>query len=222
MRINNIFVHNWFAILYFNFKMLPFKQAIRLPFDFYGKIRFQGLTGRVILDTHNLKIGCIKIGSQGCDMFPKSETVLTINGEWLVKGKFILGMGSSLIIKRGGRFSCGDGVNIGPRSLVFCQEDITLNENFLSSWDCQIMDTDTHQIIDLSTNRVNEYIKPVLVGSDVWIGNGVIINKGCILASNTIVASRSLCNKDYSSEGCNCILAGAPAKIVARNKSWKK
>lgn len=29
-----IFVHNWIAILYFNFKKLPFKQAIKLPFDF--------------------------------------------------------------------------------------------------------------------------------------------------------------------------------------------
>lgn len=27
-----IFVHNWIAILYFNFKKLPFKQAIKLPY----------------------------------------------------------------------------------------------------------------------------------------------------------------------------------------------
>lgn len=36
-----IFVHNWIAILYFNFKKLPFKQAIKLPFDFYYKSPIQ-------------------------------------------------------------------------------------------------------------------------------------------------------------------------------------
>lgn len=44
-----IFVHNWIAILYFNFKKLPFKQAIKLPFDFYYKVRFKNLKGKIII-----------------------------------------------------------------------------------------------------------------------------------------------------------------------------
>ena len=48
MNLLNLFKRNWKAILYFNFKMLSFRQAIKFPFDFYGKIRFReryGLSG---------------------------------------------------------------------------------------------------------------------------------------------------------------------------------
>ena len=45
-----IFQHNWLAIFYFNFKMLPFKQAIKLPFDFYHHIRFENLSGKIIIN----------------------------------------------------------------------------------------------------------------------------------------------------------------------------
>ena len=48
----HLFVHNWWAIIYFNFKVLPFKQAIRLPFDFYGKVRFVSLKGKVSLTSN--------------------------------------------------------------------------------------------------------------------------------------------------------------------------
>ena len=54
-----IFVHNWIAILYFNFKKLPFKQAIKLPFDFYYKVRFKNLKGKIIIKNENIHRGMI-------------------------------------------------------------------------------------------------------------------------------------------------------------------
>lgn len=60
MQIKNLFKRNWFAILYFNFKMLPFRQAVRLPFDFYGKIKFQSLKGKVIINT-TVSRGCFQL-----------------------------------------------------------------------------------------------------------------------------------------------------------------
>ena len=47
-----LFAHNWFAILYFNFKMLPFKQAIHFPFDFCYRIKFRRLTGKILSSTY--------------------------------------------------------------------------------------------------------------------------------------------------------------------------
>ena len=61
MLIKNLFKRNWFAILYFNFKMLPFRQAVGFPFDFYGKIKFQSLKGKVIINT-TVSRGCFQFG----------------------------------------------------------------------------------------------------------------------------------------------------------------
>lgn len=55
-----IFQHNWLAIFYFNFKMLPFKQAIKLPFDFYHQIRFENLSGKTIINSSHIHRAMIK------------------------------------------------------------------------------------------------------------------------------------------------------------------
>lgn len=219
--LKNLFIHNWCAILYFNFKMLPFKQAIRLPFDFYGKVRFVNLDGTVKLNTSNLRIGMIKIGAQGTDMFPKAETVLNINGSIEIEDRLVLGMGSSIISLKGSSLVFGHNVILGAKNLIYCEKAISLGDNFLTSWDCQIMDSDTHKVIDIDTGNYNMTCQDVNAAKNVWLGNGVIVNKGTKFPSNTIVASRSLCNKDYTKFGQYCVLAGSPAKVVATNKKWE-
>ena len=219
--LKKLFCHNWWAILYFNFKMLPLSQAIRLPFDFYGKVRFVDLSGKILLKSNRLIPGMIKIGSQGSDMFPAMPTVLSIAGTIEIEHTLVLGMGSSLVCKKNGCIHFGKDNILGARNLLFCEKSIYFEDEFLSSWDCQIMDSDTHSVIDRNNQTSSSYISPVHVGRHVWIGNGVIINKGTCLVPDTIVASRSLCNKDYRSQGSYCVLAGSPAKVVSSNKLWQ-
>ena len=71
--LKKITAHNWLSSIYLNFKMLPFNQAIYLPLDCYGKVRFEKLTGKIILKTTHVYRGMIKIGSQGSDMISKGE-----------------------------------------------------------------------------------------------------------------------------------------------------
>lgn len=219
--LNKLFIHNWCAILYFNFKMLPFKQAIRLPFDFYGKVRFLNLSGSIQLKSDSLRMGMIKIGSQGLDMFPKSETVLNIKGEVLIADRLVIGMGSSVVSLPNSTIIFGRNAILGAKNLIYCEKGITVGDNFLTSWDCQIMDSDTHTVIDTESGQSNAVCKEVIAGDNVWLGNGVIVNKGTRFASNTIVASRSLTNKNYIQFGENCVLAGSPAKVISTNKRWE-
>ena len=221
MILKGFYIHNWWAILFFNFKMLPFKQAIYLPFDFYGKVRFVNLSGSINLRSEKLKVGMIKIGAQGTDMFPKTETILNIKGDITIEDRLVLGMGSTLISLSDSTIRFGKNAIIGAKNLIYCEKSITFGDNFLTSWDCQIMDSDTHKVIDIETGHYNAVAKDVITGSNVWLGNGVIVNKGTNLPSNTIVASRSLCNKDYTEVRENCVLAGSPAKVVSTNKRWE-
>lgn len=210
--------HNLFATLYFNFKMLPFWQAIKLPFVFGGSIHFERLCGKI---TFNAPVsrGMFKVGFQGCDMFPGLTTTIDIAGELIVGGKNWIGAGSLLRIEPKGICEFHNNSRVGARSLVFSESRITLGENFLTSWDCQIMDTDTHSLIDLNTGKIYPRTAPVFLGKDCWIGNHVIINKGTILPPGSIVASMSLCNKDYTKIApFNCVLGGIPAKVIAEGK----
>ncbi len=221
MIIRKFFIHNWPAIFYLNFKMLPFHKAIHLPIDIYGKVRFEKLTGRLSLNGRVLRAGMIKIGSQGSDMFPNSNCVVSIEGTVEITDTLIVGTGSSFISKKGSKIRFGSNAIFGARNIIFCEQEMNFGDDFLTSWDCQIMDTDTHDVVDCITSEFRPSVKPVSFGEHVWLGNGVIVNKGTKLPSNTIVASRSLCNKDYTDIGEYSILAGSPAKVVAKNKRWR-
>lgn len=214
------FNHNWFAILYFNFKMFPLEQAIHLPFGFCHKVKFKRLSGKIIIDGNTISRGMIRVGAQGSDMFDGTSTILDIAGTLLIKGKGIsIGTGSLLRVERNGFVELNSGVVLGAKNIVLCEQHISIGRHTISSWNCQFMDTDTHSIINLDNGNVLPRSHPIEIGLHCWIGNNVLVNKGTILPNDTIVASYSLCNKDYGNiVSENSIIGGIPAKKLAENK----
>lgn len=199
--------------------MLPWRQAILFPFDFGGKIKFRHLSGSIKI-TSPIRRGMIKIGFHGSDMFPDETTVLDLKGSLILNGNNIrIGTGSLIRIESNGECLIGDNSLIGARALILCETKIAISENLISAWDCQLMDTDTHSILDISTNHISSRTLPIIINKNCWLGNHVIVNKGTILPSDTIVASSSLCNKDYSKLLLPfSIIGGIPAKKLASNK----
>lgn len=220
MNIANIFNHNIIASLFLNFKMLPFRQAIRMPLDVYHNIRFDNLSGRILLEGTKVYRGMIKFGSQGSDMFQRKGCILSIEGTLKLAGSCVFGCSNTIKIRKGAEVSIGNGAIFGAENVIYAEKKISYGEEFVSSWKCQFMDSDTHFITDLQSGQKNVPVKTVSIGRHCWIGNHVIINKGTQLANNTIVASNSLVTKDFSHEGEYCVLAGIPAKVIRRNKAW--
>jgi len=217
--ITKLLRHNWIATVYFNFKMLPFKQAIHLPIDFYSKVKFVNLRGKVILSSSCIHRGMVKIGAQGSEMFPSSTYVLDIKGTLTFNGICSLGNGGLMRIEKNGTIYIGDNVTLGAYNLIFCEKSIKISRDTISSWNCQIMDTDTHSIIDIYNNTIYNRNSPICIGERNWIGNHVIINKGTITPNDTIIASCTLCNKDYSKLITkNSIIGGYPARLLSSNK----
>lgn len=218
MLASKIFRHNWFAILYFNFKMLPLRQAIHLPFDFYYRVRFYNLSGKVRIKSDRIYRGMIKIGAQGSDMFPKTPYLIDIDGEVVFKGKCSLGIGGLLRVEKKATVVLEENTVIGAFNKIFSESSIHIGNDTITSWECQIMDTDTHSLLDLETNCIYPRSKPINIGNRNWIGNNVLINKGTKTLDETIVASYSLCNKDYTNFPQNCVIGGIPARLISCNK----
>lgn len=220
--LNKIFAHNWIATIYLNFKMLPFRQAYKLPLDCYNNIRFSNLSGKIIIDSDNIYRGMIKIGSQGSDMFPLRRSVLSIQGTVIFHGKCALGCSSILIVKNRAVVEFGQNVTLGANSLILSEKRIKFDDDVLASWNCQYLDSDTHHIFDERLNKELPMSKEIVIGQHCWIGNHVKINKGTIIPDNTIIASNSLANKDFSNIDSFSVLAGIPVKVVRNNIKWKE
>lgn len=210
--LKKVLQHNWFAILYFNFKMLPFHQAIKLPFDFYYRVRFENLSGKIKIKNNNLKRGMIKIGGRGSEMFSRNQTILDIEGEIEFHGISEIGHGVLLKVGKKGKVIFGNEVRIGALTKIYCEESITFNNEIDFSWECQIFDSNFHYMRNLKTNTIDKKTSPIKIGSLNWFGNRVTVMKGTTTPPNTIVASNSLCNKNYSSLPEYSVLGGIPVK----------
>ena len=218
--ISKFFQHNWLAILYFNFRMLPFKQAIKLPFDIYHGIRFDNLSGTVMIKAP-IHRAMIKFGMQGSDMFQHKGCIISIEGNVVFHGSCVFGCNNLLKVRKCGSAEFGDNCIFGANNLIYVEERISFGRDFLSSWDCQFMDSDTHTLINGKTGKILKSTKPITIGMHCWIGKHVNINKGVVLPDETIVASNSLVNKDFSTNPKYCMVAGSPAKVVKQDIIWK-
>lgn len=212
--LNKIIKHNWIAILYFNFRKLPFKQAIKLPFDFYHKVRFENIQGNIIIKNGNIHRAMIKIGGRGSEMFPHLPAIIDIKGTLVFNGTTEIGNGCLLRVENNGKLTFGNRVRIGANSKIICEDKITFGNEIGISWESQVFDTNFHYTKDINSGNIFPKTAPIVIGSYNWFGNRVNIMKGTITPNNTIAASNSLLNKDYTYIPAYSVLAGTPAKLV--------
>lgn len=67
------------------------------------------------------------------------------------------------------------------------------------------------------------YTNPVYIGDNVWIGENVCVLPGVKIGNGCVIGANSIVNRDIPQ---NCIVAGAPAKIIKKyndeTKKWDR
>ena len=110
--------------------------------------------------------------------------------------------------------------SIQSAELSVCEpnSEINIGSNCLFSGEIVFRTSDSHSIIDNSTEKRINYAKNITVGEHVWIGSRATILKGVSLANNSVIASNSIVTKSFYQN--NIIIAGNPAKIIKENINW--
>ncbi len=215
--IHILLTHKPFQTIYFNFKMLPFRQAIKLPIFIYTQIEFRSLKGTIIIKGP-IYPNMIHIGDNTRYVTTaKPLSIWTINGTLCFHGKINFYHGTYIYVAESAVLSFGSqGTFVGSDTKIICRNSICIGNSVEITWDNQIYDTSFHYVKDEHGN-VSPLTKPIIINDNVWIGNRTTIGKGTILPSYSIVSSNSMTNKDYSEYGENCMYAGIPAKCKRTN-----
>ena len=100
---------------------------------------------------------------------------------------------------------------------ILSHDDITIGDNCIFGWECQIFSGDGHPIYQ-EESIINKDV-PVVIEDNVWVGSRALILKGVRVGKGSIVAAGAVVTKDVPP---NCIVAGNPAKVVKENISWKE
>lgn len=213
MSNNLIFLLSLPKTILFNFRYLPFRQAIKLPIWLY-KVNLVRLKGKVNIDSPYIKPGMIKLGIIANPMYnTKHSLAWQHSGTITFKGTCLLGHGSGVSTGRNGEIVIGDNFIATTTIKLICFKKIEIGNNVRIAWESILMDTDFHETVEIATGERSLPLKPIKIGNNNWIGIQSLILKGTETPDYCIFAARSILTKKYDFPEYS-LIAGTPPKLV--------
>ena len=207
--------------VWLNFRLLPYRQACRLPLLVSHRTKIHNLSGHIVLHADRLRVGLVKIGFSTCQQtdFRYHRPSLNIRGTLHILGECTVGAGASIEVSENGVLTLGDHFNLGPSSLIVCNYQITFDDHVQTSWCCTLMDTDQHRLFGSDGNWCNPD-RPIQVAHHVWLGCHVVVTKGTVLPPHTTVGAMSCLHGVFEEE--HTVIGGNPAKVLRRGvtREW--
>jgi len=218
-----------FKTLYLNFRVLPFRQAFRMPFIVSRDVRIRGCQKGSIKILSEPKIFMISFGFGGSPdltLYNSRKSVLEIdkNAQLIFKGKAHFAPHFSVLVKDGAIMTIGSGFSCNNGCKFSCSSGIMLGDNCLLGGDVIIRDSDGHMVftqpIDGSPRTTHKCCKPVAIGNHVWICNKSDILKGVTIGDDCIVSYGSLVVKSFPQN--HLLIGGHPAVAIMENVEWER
>lgn len=222
-RINHFFSINWYQTLLINFKAFALKHAVLLPVVVYRGFKIVQFKGAIQLNVKP-KFGLIGFG-QSYEIFKRKKGIgeATINGTLKINGKVQFGLDTKLFIKNNAILELGHINSFASRTEIICFDTISIQNWVQFGTDCLIVDTNFHELKDLTVNSNLNMNKPIIIGANNYIGARSTIKGNTQTPTNCLVATNSLCNKNYRLYGENILIGGIPAKLIKENivRDWE-
>ena len=205
--------------IWFNFRYLPIRQAIYLPIWIACNCKVK--ISRGSMKCSFLKFASIRIGFHEVPiMEPNTRTVLSIDkgGVLYFDGTAHIGKGTKIHVASNAKLQLGDNFAISASTQINCYKSIRFGRDIQFSWDCLVMDSDTHHIYNETGEKINED-QEIVFGNKIWIGCRSTILKGSIIPDGCVIGAGGLVSGHCFEE--NTIIAGIPAKSLKKIGKWK-
>ena len=199
--------------IYFNFRCLPIKQAVKFPVRVKYNTKFGVLDKNSVIISGNCTRSMITLGYRGGKFVTENKGYISIsNGKIIFNGKCNFGECFGISVESG-ELSFGNNFYANRNLLIECQKKITFGNNVLIGWNVSIRDTDGHSV----NNK--PFIREIEIKNHVWISSDVTVLKGSFITDGSIIACNStVCGIKMTDN--NCLIGGTPAKIIKKNVEW--
>lgn len=206
---------NWLATLKLNFKLLPWRQAMRLPIVVEGPLLVElGSEARIILPP-DAPFRTIVLGSRHETYKARAgKAQFTIFGTWQVKGQVRIGTDCCLYIHRAATLTTGHGVYIARDSQIECAECVTIGNRVLAG-EIYICDNAGHQVTH--AGQPQPMTRPITIADGCYFGFRTMVLRGACIPPHCVIGSGAVCTRNYAAEHPegHLLLTGAPADVKA-------
>ncbi|MBR5451678.1 MAG: acyltransferase [Clostridia bacterium] len=209
--------------LWFNFKVLPIKKAIKLPCVVSYHIKIKGVNKKnFIFLQENPASFSVRIGfgsSLGARRQSKKGLVSIENG-----GKIVLcgktGFSQGVILAtNGAEIKFGENFRCNYSSTIDATNDnITFGENVVIGWNVTVRNGDGHKIIENGAQKPTS--APIKIGNHVWLCAESTVLKGVNLGDDSVLGYGALLTKANGEK--NTLFAGFPAKPIKTDINWQE
>lgn len=191
---------NFIKSILFNFRVLPFKQAIKLPILVGWRTKIIGCKkGSVVIDS-NTKPAMILLGITGSadlDYYNLSKNYLEIIDGTLrfLGGGVHIGRHFSILI-RNSVLEAGKGFSCNNSCVFSCVNGVKLGEDSMFGGYVTLRDSDGHPTYERNESGVmnaRPQSAPISIGKHVWVCSKNDILKGVTIADECVVGYGSLC-----------------------------
>lgn len=216
-RLNrlSLFLRMLLPSLWFNFKYLPFKQAIKLPILLY-KPTFLKLKGTVVIDSANIRLGMIKLGMFTSATHPNTGITIRNEGQLVFKGKCHIGNDTYVICGKHGKIIFGDDFRATCGMKIISECGISFGEHTLLGWGVVAIDTNFHPLYDMEKEKFKKAFAPIVIGKNNWFGMNCLIMPGVTTPEYCIFGARTVVTRGGHYESY-CVHGGSPIRVLSRN-----
>lgn len=222
-KIKRVLQVNWIKSVYFNFKKFPFAIAKKMPVLFYGSVKFQNISGKICINAP-IQTGMIGFGKP-YEMNTLSSGIaeIMLAGTIIFEGHVQFGKDYFVYVTKEAVLQMGDMSSLASKGKIICTQEIVFGTYARLGSECQVIDTNFHEMMDTVTQQKFPLKAPIRIGNYNFISNRVTFLSKSITPDYCTVASNSLCNKDYTSFGNAILIGGVPAQLVKENitRDWE-
>ena len=132
-----------------------------------------------------------------------------------IDGTVQLMRSARVYVAREARLDIGGGCYFNDSATVICVGHTRIGQRCAVSLNTAILDGNIHQLVLNGAARPR--VQSVTVGDDVWIGLGATIMPGVKVGDRAIIGAGSVVTSDVPS---HAVVAGNPARVIARDAEW--
>lgn len=130
--------------VWFNFRYLPLRQAVRLPI-LLRKPRLLRCGGRIRIEGP-VHTGMVRLGVFGVSVYPDRGIAWECDGTVTFAGRCSIGNDSYVAVGRGGCLRFGRNFRATAALRAVCYHELTFGDDVLVGWDNTFCDTDFHRV----------------------------------------------------------------------------